>query len=556
MPTQAHNPKTFPILKITSALLFCSGLLYAGLVSGQSLTERLILTDTKDSVLVKAESVSFDLNGDYLFEIKENDTYYFINKEGKTPPLNFNWGSSVTQFSKKDDKKIKYYQCGSAKLFGPITGTDIGNYRHPESKNAKHIAIPCLEQDSITIYIDGVSFKKVDTRSNKDLSINSKKASQMEAKKNSFESDEWAAFSNNGNVIVSVENNLRNRLYVNGVQIDSSESSFYQLAINDRGDYVYAKGRNPLPGEDKDYNFMFFIHTKDTILGYIRTVWNYDLRENGGYYYNGDDNGTDYIAINNKLYKGIESVSHITIANKHNHLFTYKEKGMDKINVNGKIFSYLYQEIYNPILDTQGNFAFYGLNNYYLYKYVNGKQIATPLSQYDVRAMPLYISPTGVSLHYFQTEDSTYLYRDNQLVFPPFSNTQNFGVQPFTGLVPDHSARGESNNGQSLLYIEIDTVGYFVYNGIFSKPMKPASETSYMREKKSGEIVAGAFTDNGFYSIQKTGDTSFSIIINNRIYQELEGVQEVVKNSCYFDGKSLVFYGIKGLSFYRYTLTL
>ena len=86
--------------------------------------------------------------------------------------------------------------------------------------------------------------------------------------------------------------------------------------------------------------------------------------------------------------------------------------------------------------------------------------------------------------------------------------------------------------------------------------MKPAKESSYLREKKSGEIVAGKFDDNGFYAIQKTGENKFLININNKIYKEVDGVQEILKESCYFDGKELVFVGIKGLSFYQYTLTI
>lgn len=553
MQKRTDRHKTKATLR-TTTILFSIGLFCADTVFGQTLKERLVLTDTKDSTFLKAESMNFDINGDYLFEVKENDNYFFINKSGKTPPLKFNWGSSVSQLTSKEDENQKFYQCSSTKLFGPIIGTDIAHFRHPESENSKHVAIPCLQKDSIAIYIDGELKMKIDTRSSKELSINSKKASSLEAKKNSFESAEWMSFSNNGNYIFSVENNLLNRLFVNGTQIDSSESEFYQLRINDNGDYTYGKGRNPLPGENDKYSFMFFIHTKDTVLGYVRTVWNCDLKENGGYYYSGDDNGTDYIAINKTLQKNLKSISNITIIDKTNYLFTYKENEVDKVNVNGKTFSFSFQEIYYPSLDSKGNFAFYGTKDFFLYKFVNGKQDPNPISKYDVRAMPLYISPTGLSLHYFKTDDSTYLYQDHKLLYPAFSNSKNFTVQPYSEILPHGFVRGEANNGNNLLYIEIDTTGYFVFNGEFSKPMKPAKESSYMREKKIGEIVAGKFDDNGFFAIQKTGENKFLININNKIYKEVEGLQEILKESCYFNGKELVFFGIKGLSFYQYTL--
>lgn len=556
MQKQTGRHKTKTTLKITTTILFFIGFFCANTVFGQTLKEHLVINDTKDSTYLKAESMNFDINGDYLFEVKENDNYFFINKSSKTQPLKFNWGSSVTQLTSKGNENQNFYQCSSTKIFGPIIGTDIAHFRHPESENSKHVAIPCLMKDSIAIYIDGELKIKIDTRSRKELSINSKKASSLEAKKSSFESADWMSFSNNGNYIFSVENNLLNRLYVNGTQIDSSESEFYQLRINNNGDYTYGKGRNPLPGENNKYSFMFFIHTKDTVLGYVRTVWNCDLKENGGYYYSGDDNGTDYIAINNTLHQNLKSISNITIIDKTNYLFTYKENEVDKINVNGKTFNFSFQEVYYPSLDSKGNFAFYGLKDFFLYKYVNGKQESNPITKYDVRAMPLYINPTGVSLHYFKTDDSTYLYQDDKLLFPAFSNSKNFIVQPYSEILPHGFVRGEANNGNNLLYIEIDTTSYFVFNGALSKPMKPAKKISYMREKKLGEIVAGKFDDNGFFAIQKTGENKFLININNKIYKEIDGVQEILKQSCYFDGKELVFFGIKGLSFYQYTLTL
>jgi hypothetical protein len=503
---------------------------------------------------LKAKAVNFDINGDYLFEVKENGNYYFINKLGKTQPLKFNWGSSISQFTSNQDENQKFYQCLSTKLLGPIIGTDIANFRHPESANSKHVAIPCLINDSIGIYIDGELKMKIDTHSNTFLTINSKKASSLEAKKKSFESADWLSFSNNGNYIFSVENNLLNRLYVNGNQVDSSETKFYQLKINDKGDYIYAKGREPLKGENDKYSFMFFIHTKDTVLGYVRTVWNCDLKENGSYYYSGDDNGTDYIAINNTLHKNLKSISNITIIDNTNYLFTYKENEVDKINVNGKTFSFSFREIYYPSLDSKGNFAFFGTKDFFLYKFVNGKQDPNPISKYDVRAMPLYISPTGLSLHYFKTDDSTYLYQDDKLLFPAFSNSKNFTVQPYSKILPHGFVRDEANNVNNLFYIEIDTSGYFVLNGEFSEPMKAAKQNSYKKEKIIGEIVAGKFNDNGFFAIQKIGENKFFININNKIYKEVEGLQEILKESCYFNGKELVFFGIKGLSFYQYTL--
>lgn len=542
-------------MKTATTILFLIGLLSTDILHGQTLTERLILTDKKYSTLLKAGSMQFDVNGDYLFEIEKKDNYYFISKSGKSQAFKLDWGSSIARFKSKKNESQGFYKCSSTTLFGPVIGEDIAYFRNPESANSKHVAIPCLLKDSIAIYIDGELKLKIDTFSNVQMTINSKKASPYAAKKKHFESADWMSLSNNGNYIFTVENNLLYRLYVNGKQIDSSTGKFYQLKINDNGDYTYAKGRKPLPGENDKYNYMFFIHTKDTALGYVRTVWYCDLKENGAYYYCGDDNGPEYIAINNTVHKNLKSISNITLIDKENYLFTYKENGANKINVNGKTFNFPFEKIYYPSLDGNGNFSLYGLKDFFLYKFVNGKQDPDPISKYDVRATPIYISPTGVSLHYFKTDDSTYLYQDNKLLFPAFSNSKSFSVRPYSDIMPRDFVFGEANNGNSLCYIVIDTAGYLVYNGVFSKPMRPAPNRSF-EEKKIGEIVYGNFSDKGFFVIQKTAKNKFLININNTIYKEVDGIQKILEDSCYFDGKELVFFGIKGLSFYQYTLTL
>jgi hypothetical protein len=551
---KARTP-TYFILK-NLILLFSAVTIGSSCGFSQTLKEELIISDTKDSVLLKAESMHFDTNGEYLFKVKEHDGHYFISRAGKSEAMRSRWGSSVSLVTSKSDENKKFYECSATRLFGPISGTDIAKFRHPESANSKHVAVPSLEKDSIAIYIDGAMVMKIDTRSSQEMEIDSKKASPLEAKKASFNSSDWLSFSNNGNYIMSVENGLKYRLFVNGKQIDSSDYEFYQMRINDKGDYIYAKGRPPHKNEDKRYSYMFFLHAHDTVLGYVRTAWECDLKEHGGYYYSGDDNGTDYIAVNNMLFRKLESISNITLLDDKHFLFTAKENGKQKINVNGKMYEADCREILNPSLDSKGNFAYYGIKDYYLYKYINGKQQAEAISKYKVRATPLYISPTGSSLHYFKTDDSTYIYQDEKLLFPPISRSKLFSVQPHSEVLPSTFVRGEAGHGLSLLYVEIDTTAYFVLNGFFSKPMKPVAENSYTQAKKTGELVAGKIDENGFYVIQKTGENKFHVNINNTVYKELEGPHEIIKGSCTFDGKQLVFFGIKGLSFYKYTVTI
>jgi len=526
---------------------------------GQTLKEQLIINDTPDSTLLNAESVNFDINGNFLFQIEKDKESFFIDKLGKIGPLKSNFLSTIDQYSKTDDENTMYYKCASVKLIGPITGKDISDGRYPVSKTLHHLAVPIFIKDSIYIYFDGKLIKRIDTLTTNKITNGTREEGQLEAKSSNFESADWMNISNNGNYIYSVENNLIYSLIVNGKQVDSSLSKFDEIKINNNGDYIYAKGRKPLPNEDKNYSYMFFVHSKDTVLGPVRTVWESKLTENGAYFYSGDDNGPDYIIIDNDLYKNIDSISNITLVNKKNYLFTYRKNGKTLIVVNGKNYSCSYKEILFPTLDTLGNFAFYGLRNYYLYKYINGVEDPNPITKYNVRPIPLRISSTGKSLHYFKTDDSTYIYKENKLLFPAFNNTKDFVVKQVSEIISDNNEeanKDDINNGNKLLYVEIDSVGYIVYNGEFSKPMIAVKEHSYLHKKNVGEIIDYKMNDKGFFVIQKTAEQSFMINLNNQVYKEVTGINEIFKNSCYFDGKQLVFYGIKGLSFYQYTLSL
>jgi hypothetical protein len=327
------------------------------------------------------------------------------------------------------------------------------------------------------------------------------------------------------------------------------------LAINNNGTYIFAKGKRPEKPIGK-YNYMFFIHSMDTVLGYVRTVWNYELKENGAYYYSGDDNGPYYIAINDKLHKNIKPVSNITLIDKETFLYSFGEKGKSKINVNGEIYSHDFDEIFYPNLDTEGNFAFYGMKNYYLHKFVNGKEEKEPISKYGVRATPLYISPKGESIHYFKTDDSIYLYQDEKLIFNPIPKNSNFLIEQHKEVLTYNFVRGKTENGNSLFYLEYDEQGYFVFNGTFSKPFLPIQERNYSKDKEQGTVVAGEFNDDGFFAIQKVGKGKYLIVVNNQIYKELDDVDYILPDSYFFDGKSLIFYGVKKRSFYQFTMSL
>lgn len=521
-----------------------TGFLSCLAVNGQTLTERLILTDSKDSLYLKSDKISFDRQGNYCFVIEKGDQEYFVTNKDTIGGFKFigstygNGGeiNHTSSYSDPKDKPFYYKNAKGTKVFGTAIGK-IENYQ--TSNTNENIALITTLKDSVYYYING----NLLLRKYKDP----KKYYNVE--------DDWVSFSENGNTIYSLKLDTINYLYVNEKVIDSSKFSYTQLAINNNGTYIFAKGKRPEKPIEK-YNYMFFVHSMNTILGYVRTVWDYELKENGAYYYSGDDNGPYYIAINDKLHKNIKSVSNITLIDKETFLYSFDEKGKSKINVSSKIHSHDFDEIFYPTLDTEGNFAFYGMKNYYLYKFVNGEKEKEPISKYGVRATPLYISPKGESIHYFKTDDSIYLFQDEKLIFNPIPKNSNFLIKPHKEVLPYNFVRGKTENGNSLFYIEYDNQGYFVFNGKLSKPLLPVKKRNYSKDKEQGSIVAGKFNDNGFFAIQKVGDGKFLIFVNNKIYKEINDVDHIVSHSYFFDGKDLIFYAVKNYSFYQFKLSL
>lgn len=520
------------------------GLLACLTVNGQTITERLFLTDTKDSLYLNSDKISFDKQGNYCFVIDKEDQDYFVTNKDTIGGFKFigsTYGNGgeinyTNSYSDPKDKPFYYKNAKGTKVFG----TAIGKIEDYQTSNTnENIALVTTLNDSVYYYINGNLLLK----------------KYKDPKKYYGVEDDWVSFSKNGNTIYSLKPDSINYLYVNGKVIDSSKFSYTQLAINNNGTYVFAKGKRPEKPIGK-YNYMFFIHSMDTVLGYVRTVWDYELKENGAYYYSGDDNGPYYIAINDKLYKDIKPVSNITLIDKKTFLYSFGENGKNKFNVNGAIYSHEFDEIFFPSLDKNGNFAFYGMKDYYLYKFVNGQKIKEPLSKYGVRATPLYISPNGESLHYFKTDDSIYLYQDEKLIFESIPKTSNFIIEPYKEILPYSFVRGKAENGNSLFYLEYENQGYFVFNGKLSKPLIPIKDRNFSRDKEQGAIITGEFSDNGFFAIQKVGKRKFLIVANNQIYKELDNIDYIISDSYFFDGKSLIFYGVKNRSFYQFTLSL
>lgn len=548
MPTKKNETT----VRNFSILLFC--ILSILPTYGQTISERLVLRDTEDSLFLKVRTIVFDREGNYCLVIKDKDQEFLVSKQDTLGGFRYvgtthgsNGEVSYTHsYLEEDDKPYYYKNRLGTKIYGMAVGK-IENYQ--TSGTREHMAIVTTLNDSVYYYVNG---KRLVHR-------------LREPDKYYGTEDDWVAFSENGNTIYAIKPDSLTYLYVNDRLIDSSRFSYIQLAINNEGSYLYAKGKRPEKPIPR-YDYMFYIHTQDTVFGYVRTVWDYALKENGAYYYSSNDNGPYYVAINGQYYKNLKDVGNIILIDKNTYLYSFrkyrrlkiKKKSKIRLNVNGEMYAHKFDTTLSPILDSDGNFALYGIRKKRVYKYINGKKEKEPISKYGLRTFPIYISPKGESIHYFISEDSLYLYRDEELIFAPKPRGEGgrFSVKFPKEFLPDYPFAGKTKTGNALFYVEYGKKGYFLYKGRFSYPVIPYKPRYYSNKRELGTIVAGRYNSHGFFVIQKTAEKKHLIIINNEIYKEIEGIDFIVSDSYFFDAKTLIFYGYKDHAFYQFSMSL
>lgn len=512
-------------------------------VNGQEVKERVILNDADGLSYTNAKWFSFDRSGNYCILLKAGDKdYFFTNTDtiGKYEYLGCefsNYGDWATAKAVVGTDKGEWYfkNMLGTEIFGPVYGEKL---TYTDGGTHQNMAVKVLYRDSVYYYI------------NHDLVSVLKKS-----KAKVIEETEWCVFSANGNRMYYTWEKNRYNLFVNGKQIDSSGEEYSQMQINDNGEYTYRNYKKLRSRKGKPDVICEF-HTNDTIITPAGYAWQYSLSERHGYYYTGVNDDLHYIIVNDHLYDCVDSVCNIRFIDKNNYLFVCKEDGISRIVVNGRKFDLSLSMVQYPVIDERGNYAYFGTKDYYLYKVVNGLTLKQPITRFGIRPVPLYISPEGRSLVYYVTDDSTYFYSNDSLLFPPISNTVAFKVQTPDHIFPLSDKNANINERNSLFYVEMDTSGYFVFNGSFSHPMIPAVRSSVPYNRVIGEIVAGSLTEHGFFIIQKTGAESILININNSCYRELAGISAVYGKSCFFDGRELMFYGKKGNSICQFTVSL
>ena len=516
-------------------------------LQGQTLTEKLLWADTSGTayeIEPYNHTFSFDRDGNYCFCVKRDGNSTIVSNKAPIEGLCYAGGGYsngcgsryLRLCNQKDADPLYVMNEGAPNFYGPIAGTVQG---YLSGNTRQHFANTSVRNDTAFFYLDGRLVHS---------------SPLVTIKQFKLEDEDWVDFSENGNVIYYLEQNDRFVLYVNGQPIDTSDRHFNALAINDKGDYVYATSFKPEKPVGK-YDYMFFIHTKDTVFDYVRTTWRSVLTENGAYYFNGDDCGPDYLVLNGRLRKGIESFKNITLVDSKNAFYTYEIDKQLYLNVNGKDYPVDFDGIYNPTMDTNGHFAYFGIKDYYLYKVVDNVKVEEPLSKYGVRAMPLYISPQGSSVHYFKTDDSVYVYKDEELLFNPISKSEKYTIYPWDEVLPKLWEYRKSSYGHSLFCMNYGDKGYFVYDGQFSEALLPLFK-QYGDDPKPGGVVDGLFNDDGYFAILNTGEKEYQVVVNGRICGELYNVDRIFSEKSYFDGRQVIFFGMRDNAICQFFVTL
>ena len=533
------------IMKKFFLLLFA---LAALALQGQTLTERLLWADssgTADEIELYNHMFSFDRDGNYCFCVKRDGNSTIVSNKAPIEGLCYAGGGFskgcgsryLRLCSQKDADPLYVMNEGAPNFYGPIAGTVQG---YLSGNTRQHFANTSVRNDTAFFYLDGRLVYS---------------SPLVTIKQFKLEDEDWVDFSENGNVIYYLEQNDRFVLYVNGQPIDTSDLHFNALAINDKGDYLYTeivKPENPVG----KYDYMFFIHTKDTVFDYVRTTWRSVLTENGAYYFNGDDCGPDYLVLNGRLRKGIESFKNITLVDSKNAFYTYEIDKQLYLNVNGKDYPVDFDGIYNPTMDTNGHFAYFGMKGYYLYKVVDNVKVEEPLSKYGVRAIPIHITPQGSSLHYFKTDDTVYLYRDNELLFKPIHGTETFTIQSWDHVLPRIYAQKPPENGHSLVCLNYGDYGFFVHDGQLSEPLPPLADYYAVGDSEFGSVVEGVYNEHGYFAVLKVGEKDYQVVVNGRICGEIHDVDKVFPRKGYLDAQQVTFYGMRNNAIYQFVVTL
>ena len=153
-------------------------------------------------------------------------------------------------------------------------------------------------------------------------------------------------------------------------------------------------------------------------------------------------------------------------------------------------------------------------------------------------------------------DDSVYVYRDNTLILKPNPNSEPFEILQWEDVLPRLYINKRPENGHSLFCLNYGENSYFVHDGQLSEPLLPAFEQYSWEEPKPGGIAEGLFNEHGYFAVQMIDEKEYQIVVNGRILGTLHDVDGIFSEKGYFDGRQVIFYGMRNRSICQFILTL
>lgn len=497
-------------------------------IFSQSVEVETIFNESNDIIIDSLEGLFFSYEGDYFF-FKDigNKRLFYTNRDtlelekykygtlgmyGKYGEINTLYTTQDSFYYKNTQSTILY-----SNGFGHIV-------EHITDFTKDNVALTTEKGDSVYYFLNG----KLVSSNHKD-SISG-----------FIDIDKWCSFSSNGNLLYYINKNGKYYLYKNNEIIKISDESFMQLEINNNGDCFYGICKKGIEGTKFDY--MFFPTVNSQSYDTVRTIWEQYLLDNGGFYCSGAN--PRYILINGKYYNNLLYYpSFITLVDSINYLFITKCK-------NGIIENYVLHTNKSdldigtfPVIKISMNQYDYSLIQKSLIGYQvskNGKVIKKLIGK------PISIDSEGNTFSYKQKPKKAELFYNDSLIIKKQGILIHYQPIEFFELYLNlYSFKNKPFFGKRFDYFEMGNQGYIVWNGKLSQPIKKVQEkTSGDNSPKIGELLAGHIDENGFYLFQYDGERNTTLILNNKIIELGNQIDNILEDSIYFTENEIVFYAV------------
>lgn len=471
------------------------------------------------------KSFIIDSNGNYCYEVKIDSFWYYYTNNGLVGKSDFIGGTigktGSISYTSNDNNYNKpdtfwYRSNNSPIVYGPEHGKLEEYFISPYGNG---IAVIIRNNDSLFYKVNGIIVFSC---------LN---------KEEFFNVNDWCVFNRAGDYLLIAGNIDIEILFLNGNSIDTAKM-FNYIFLDDIKNYSYIRYNEGFKPEE--------IINNDKIIysgnGYTRTIVSnsgkkcfYISDEKIKLVFENTSFVIDKCAEHENDNDDFENNSRTKIYTNYNSFIDIcnSEKKVNYINFNNQFFC-KYDDIYGEICDSLKNCSFFVLKDYYLYSITNGI-ITDTISMNGKRGKPIYISPKGDYVVYYNINDSVYFFRNKEQLNVIHKNKKfRFGDLYYGFRFYDEMDEQQKD----AKYLTIDNESFVLIGENIYGPYLKFTE-SY---KMPGYIESGEINEkNEFYFVQVSGDRKCRVIINGKDYGEFD-YDELLENSILFDGNEITFY--------------